>query len=259
MCASVGVAIPGIQADGQITVGIPNIVLPFPAPVQPVAPPVAPAYPMPYAAPPQYVYVQPAPPPAPRQWCDYRARPRPVYPAGRLALDLRADGAVGAGPTGSHSLYGLGGAGVGLRYRALPHFGLELGFDVLGGRDYSDRKRLELAGTAGGLIYVNPRSRAQFYFSGGMMVDRAKATLGSATRTTTDFVQAEQHFTHLGGYGGIGLEMFATRHLAFHLDARGVLRQRVAGDGPEFTDPATGRTTNTSGGVVGSAGMLFYF
>jgi hypothetical protein len=88
-------------------------------------------------------------------------------------------------------------------------------------------------------------------------VDRARATpIASGTKDT---VANDEHFTHLGGYGGIGLEMFATRHLAFHLDARGVVRQHVGGNNPEFTDPSTGRTTNTSAGLVGSGGMLFYF
>jgi hypothetical protein len=254
LCASAGVAagIPVLRADGQISVGIPNIVLPFPAP-QAAPPPAAPAEPMPYAEAPQYGYAPQARHPR------HVYRVRPTYPASRLALDLRVDGAMGAGRTATQHIYGVGGAGIGLRYRAVPHFGLELGFDVLGGRDFNDRKRLEFVGSAGGLLYVNPRSRAQFYFSGGMIADSAKATPYATTLQTNDFVQRDQHYTHLGGYGGVGLEMFATRHLAFHLDVRGLVRQRLGGEVPEFTDPGTGRTTNTSGGVVGSAGALFYF
>ena len=57
----------------------------------------------------------------------------------------------------------------------------------------------------------------------------------------------------------MALEIFLTRRVALHFDARGIVRQNVAGNSPEFTDPTTGKTTNTSGGFVGSGGILFYF
>jgi hypothetical protein len=100
---------------------------------------------------------------------------------------------------------------------------------------------------------VNPRSRAQVYLSGGFLGDYARASVTPFTAHAYD---------HVGGYAGLGLEVFATRRLSFHLDARGLVRQNVAPDAaerPEFTDLATGRTTNTSAGMVGSAGMLLYF
>jgi hypothetical protein len=42
---------------------------------------------------------------------------------------------------------------------------------------------------------------------------------------------------------------------------RGFLRGRTDGNGaaPEFTDPKTGNTTNTSGGLLFTGGMTFYF
>jgi hypothetical protein len=153
----------------------------------------------------------------------------------------------------------MGGAGLGLRYRATPHFGLELGLDVLGGRDYNDNKRVEVAGSLGGLLFVNPRSRVQLYFSGGVLADHAKATPDAATPLNNLLTnQTPEEYNHVGGYAGLGLEMFATRHLSFHLDARGVVRQNISGGAPEFTD-ASGKTTNTSGGLVGSGGMVLYF
>jgi hypothetical protein len=225
---------------------LPQIVLPpLPIPVLPAAPaPVYPSY-----GPPQMVYEQPGPQPM-----GYYARPAPAYGTYKLALDLRLDGAAGFGPDRLHRAYGLGGGGIGLRYRAFSHLGFEAGIDLLGGRDYNDDKRVEVAGNAGALLYVNPRSRAQVYLSGGMLADFAHAT------DTHQLTPLELSYAHVGGYAGLGLEMFATRRLAFHVDARGFARERVGGGAaPEFTEPGTGRTTNTSGGMIGTVGMLLYF
>src|SRR5689334_11470218 len=145
LCASagagVGLPIPNVQMGGQVTVGIP-----FPTIVLPGAAP-APA-PMPA---PQVIVVPGYQPPPPSYGYGYgyqQPQPRPMYAvrepmwgASRLGLDLRADGAAGFGGNKSHNTYGMGGAGLGLRYRATPHFGVELGVDVLGGRDYNDNKR----------------------------------------------------------------------------------------------------------------------
>ena len=262
--ASVGIPIPNVQAGGQVTVGIPipNIVFPgatpAPAPVPAPQVVVVPGYQQyqPYAPPPVVVYQQ-----APRP--TYMYAPQPTWGASRLGIDLRVDGAAGFGPNRFQNAYGMGGAGLGLRYRATPHFGVELGVDVLGGRDYNDNKRLEVAGSLGGLLFVNPRSRVQLYFSAGVLADHAKATVDTNPVGASSAAQITQStdltYNHVGGYAGLGLEMFATRHLSFHLDARGVVRQNVSNGAPEFTDPGTGSTTNTSGGLVGSGGMVFYF
>jgi hypothetical protein len=257
--ATVGVPIPGVQVGGQVTVGIPipNIVLPGAAPAPAPAPQVVvvPGYQPP--PPPAYVYPQPAP----RPMYVYAQR-EPFWGASRLGIDIRVDGAAGFGSNRVNEAYGLGGAGLGFRYRAAPHFGLEAGVDVLGGRDWNDNKRVEVAGILGGMIFFNPRSRAQLYLSGGLLADHAKASrtaqvvpLGAELRTTS----TDLTYDHVGGYAGLGLEVFATRRLSFHLDARGVIRERVGGNSPEFTDPNTGRTSNTSAGLVGSGGMTFYF
>jgi hypothetical protein len=260
LCASAGatIGIPQVQVGGQITIGIPPLFGPPPAAPQ-AAPPPPPVQVYQYQPQPVYVYA----PQAPRPQYGYAPAQSP-WSASRLGLDLRVDGAAGFGGDSAHRAYGMGGAGLGLRYRATPHFGIEAGVDVLAGKDYNAAKRVEVAGTLGGLIYVNPRSRAQLYLSGGLLVDHARATGGDTASApsmveTTFTPVAQQTFNHVGGYAGLGLEMFATRHLAFHLDARGVVRQAVGNDTPEFTDATTGRTTNTSGGLVGSGGMIFYF
>jgi hypothetical protein len=249
ICASAGVGIPGVQFGGQISVGLPQLTLPQLPQLTIPGIPAAPAYPS--YGPPQGMYGQPGPQPM-----RYYPRPAPGYGTAKLALDLRLDGAAGFGPDRLHRAYGLGGAGIGLRYRAFQHLGFEGGIDVLGGRDYNDDKRVEVAGTAGALLYVNPRSRAQVYLSGGMLGDFAHATDGHG------LTPVELSYAHVGGYAGLGLEMFATRRLAFHVDARGFARERVgsgAERAPEFTDPGTGRTTNTSAGMIGTVGMLLYF
>ncbi len=264
LCAAAGVTVgipalplPQVQMGGQIQIGIPPFILPVPG-----------AAPAPQAAPPATVY-QPPPqvyvygPPAPRYAYAPQAPPAysyaPNYAASRLGIDVRVDGSAGFGP--SHQTFGLGGAGVGFRYRATPHFGLELGADVLGGTDYNGNRRTEVSGNLGALVFFNPRSRAQVYMSGGLLVDHAKAdaTSGPIFDNITDPTPNSLSYNHVGGYAGLGLEIFATRRISFHLDARGVVREAVGGNTPEFTDTTTGRTSNTSAGLVGSGGMVFYF
>jgi Outer membrane protein beta-barrel domain len=249
-----------VQVGGQISVGIPQIVVPVPA---------APA-----APPPVYVYSDAPPPPpgyyAPQAYYQPPPRFRTLAPAyygvGKLGLDLHVDGAMGFNSAEGHGVYGGGGAGLGLRYHATPHFGLELGVDFLGGRDWESRKTTTVAGNMGGLIYFNPRSRAQVYLSGGLLVDHTSvggqgdASVSGAKGSENDFSTIDgTAFTHVGGYAGMGLELFVTRRLTFHLDVRGVVRQNVSGGAAEFTDPSTGNTTNTSGGLVSQAGLIFYF
>jgi hypothetical protein len=260
LCASAGAAVglpglpvPGVQANGQITIGLPPLFSPAPQ-AAPLPPPpqvvVAPQGP----PPPVFVYPQGGPPPP----YYTRSAPPPFWGASKLGIDVRVDGAAGFGANARQEAYGVGGAGLGLRYRATPHFGFELGMDVLGGRDYNANQTVEVSGNVGGLVFFNPRSRVQVYLSGGFLADRAKAspTPGPFTLTTTS---QDLVYNHVGGYAGLGLEFFVTRHLSFHLDARGIVRQNVDGNTPEFTDPTTGRTTNTSTGLVGQGGAVFYF
>jgi hypothetical protein len=262
LCASAGVTvgIPAVQVGGQITIGIPPIVLPLPyAAQQPGAAPPPPPAPV-YQPPPPQAYWYP-PQQAPRL---VYAPPTPIW-GSPLALDLRLDGAGGFGGDRRGNPWGYGGAGLGLRYRATPHFGVELGVDLLGGRDYNDNKSTEISGNLGGLLYVNPRSRAQLYFSGGLLADHAKTSIDQPTTLSGNGITTQvtpPQYDHVGGYAGLGLEMFLTRHFALHADMRGMVRQRVganAASAPEFTDPTNGRTSNTSVGLLGSVGALFYF
>jgi hypothetical protein len=243
-CASAGVGVPAVQMGGQVSVGAPT------------APPTAP--------PPVYVYAPPPPPaygyaPPPPAYAPMPRRVAPYHGVGHLALDIHGDGAMGFGPGPEHNVFGMGGVGLGLRYHALPHFGFEAGVDFLGGQNYQGRSTTDFSGNAGALVYFNPRSRAQFYLSGGLVVDHSRSGSPSDLPPGENLAIAPASYTHVGGYAGLGLELFATRRLAFHFDLRGVVRENVSNGGPEFTDPSTGRTTNTSGGLVGQAGVLFYF
>jgi hypothetical protein len=251
ICAGAGVAVPGVQAGGQVVIGIP----PFfgPAPAAPQAAPPAPP-PMPRYAP----EIQYAPAPS------YGYQPPPRYVAARpsfggsaLGIDVHAEGAALGGDR-NHNAAGLGGAGLALKYRATPHLALELGLDVVGGHDWNADKRVEVSGHLGGLVYLNPRSRVQVYLAGGFVGDHASASPPSEGYTTLD--SQGLTYDHVGGYAGLGLEFYLTRRVSFHVDARGIVREKVGGSpGPEFTDASTGKTTNTSGGVLGQAGMTFYF
>lgn len=239
--AGVSVGIPAVQIGGQISIGVPAPAAPAPAPVY--MPPQRPAV----------RYYEPAPRPV----RVLRAR-EPFWGAPKVGLDLRVDGAgFGGGRFGD--AYGMGGAGLGLRFRAAPHLGFEAGLDVLGGHDYNANRRVEVAGSAGAMLFFNPRSRAQLYLSGGMLLDHARATDPRLDNVLTTY-SSPMTYNHLGGYAGLGLEFFLSRHVSLHVDGRGVVRQKIGGTtAPEFTDVQTGRTTNTSAGFVGSAGLALYF
>lgn len=247
--AGVGVTIPGVGVTGQVQVGIPQFTVPMPNLQVPG-------------------YGQQQPQQQPEVQYDEPAR-RPAHPhrryrtrqinwgASKLGIDLRIDGAAGFTKGRTGETVGMGGAGVGFRYRAVPHLGFEAGVDLLGGRDYNGQKRFEFAGSAGALVFFNPRSRAQVYLSGGLMLDHARS--GSSLPYTA--VSSTATYNHFGGYAGLGLEVFLTRHVALHVDGRALVRQKIGGNtgAAEFTDVATGRTTNTSGGFLGSGGVVLYF
>jgi hypothetical protein len=75
-------------------------------------------------------------------------------------------------------------------------------------------------------------------------------------------MQPESDYRYFGGQIGAGLEFRVAKHFALNADVRGFIRGRTdeqAQYQPEFTDPSTGRTTNTSGGGIVTAGMTFYF
>jgi hypothetical protein len=72
----------------------------------------------------------------------------------------------------------------------------------------------------------------------------------------------DENYSYVGGQLGVGLEGRLTRHFALGADLLGFLRarnDRHAAQNPEFVDPRTGRTTNTSGGGLLRLGATFYW
>jgi hypothetical protein len=160
----------------------------------------------------------------------------------------------------------MGGMGVSFRFRPVPAFAIDVGLDVLGGRDYNGFTRTELPLSLSGLLYVNPRSRVQFYLIGGLDWSYAEARSSRPSpllsRDFDDFDGYDHHaeYTYFGGHGGLGLEFRLSRHVALNLDAMGFVRSRTDdGAAPEFFDPRTGRTTNTSGGGLARFGVTFWW
>jgi hypothetical protein len=243
-----------LPPPGQIQVQPPPVVVQPPINT-PVQPPVVVYQP----APPPVVIVRPMMPPPP-DYRTYYVRRQVVLPQHEWGLNLHLEGAfIGGGYTGGA---GLGGFGAGLRYKPVPWFGVEAGADFAIGRDYNDYARNETAFTLSGLLFLNPRSRAQVYILGGFGWSIANVTndngnnIGPLAGTTNS-----DTYHYFGGQAGLGIEYRLSRNLAVNLDARGFLRGRTDGNGatPEFIDPNTGKTTNTSGGVLMTGGLTFYF
>jgi Outer membrane protein beta-barrel domain len=207
-----------------------------------------------YQPPPPVMVVQPAHPEQPPPVYVYT--PREAYPRrNEWGLTLHLEGALLGGGRAHDA--GMGGLGFGLRYKPIPHLGVEADLDFVGGRDYNGYRRGETAFTINGLLFVNPKSRAQVYFLGGF---------GWAGATATDdspgYDQATYRYGYFGGQLGVGLEWRISKHFALNADIRGFIRGRVDDNThyhPEFYDPATGKSTNTSGGGLITGGMTFYF
>ncbi|HSQ63476.1 MAG TPA: outer membrane beta-barrel protein [Polyangiaceae bacterium] len=256
-----------IQGGASVTVGVGQSQLqPLPPPQTP-PPPAAPPPVVIQQTPvqPPVVVYQPAPPPVIvyRQQPDYRTyyvrRPTTPYAQREWGLNLRLEAAlIGGGMNGNA---GMGGFGAGLRYKPSPWFGVEAGADFALGRDYNDYARNETAFTLSGLFFLNPRDHAQVYLLAGFGWSVANVNndayvggpLGNGASATYDY---------FGGQAGIGLEYRMTRNLALNVDLRGFIRGRTddgAKYNPEFVDPATGKTTNTSGGALVTGGVTFYF
>jgi hypothetical protein len=159
----------------------------------------------------------------------------------------------------------MGGAGFGLRYKPIPYFGIEANLDFLGGTDYNGFDRTETAFTFNGLVFLNPRSHAQVYLLGGFGWSSAHLHGGDPIVYNNNFIRDtgfDPSYSYFGGQAGIGLELRLSRHFALNADLRGFVRSRIddnANASPEFVDQSTGRTSNTSGGGLITAGMTFYF
>jgi hypothetical protein len=158
---------------------------------------------------------------------------------------------------------GMGGVGISVRYRPVPAFALDLGADVLAGIDYNGYERTEVPLSLNGMLFVNPRSRVQFYFMGGLHISHANVELpdgGSKLGEGDARFAPNTEYDYFGAQGGIGLEFRLSRRLALNIDGIGFIRGRTDdGTVPEFRDPETGRTTDTSGGGLFRGGLSIYW
>ncbi len=240
----------------------PVVVEPAPQPpvviVEPQAPipPPPPVVVQPQPQPPT-VIVQPAPPPPPPQQ-QYVVAPiqRPVlvrpqnrFPYSSIGLHLHLDGLAGDD-------LGMGGGGAAIRFRPMPHIGIDIGASFYGGQDWNGLDRVEIPLQADVLFFLNPEHRFQVYALVGVGASFSHAVGYNDRINAFD----NRDYAHLGGEVGLGLEWRISRVFAMNLDVRGFIRQRVdENDRAEFVDPSTGQQTDTSGGVVGRVGMTFYF
>jgi opacity protein-like surface antigen len=161
----------------------------------------------------------------------------------------------------------MGGLGVSLRYRPIPHFAFDVGLDFVGGTDWAGHERRESALLLSGMVFFNPRSKVQVYTLGGIGVSGARVTFDEETVDNGDGTERisgerEEEYSYFGAHLGAGLEFRVSRKVALNLDVIGFIRGRtdeLAEREPEFVDQDTGRVTNTSGGGLGRAGVTIYW
>jgi opacity protein-like surface antigen len=192
-----------------------------------------------------------APPPPKRRW------------RREWGLNLRLEGASFGRGRGAAEEAGMGGVGLSLRYRPVPAFAIDAGVDVLAGKDYNGFERTEVPLSLNGIIFFNPRSRVQFYMMGGVHVSHAEVEVANGGKQADEYnFTPNTEYDYFGGQGGIGLEFRLSRRIALNIDAIGFIRDRTDDNkhaSPEFTDPETGRTTNTSGGGLFRGGLTVYW
>ncbi len=142
----------------------------------------------------------------------------------------------------------MGGFNGALRFRPKEHVGIDLGSGYFAGNDYQGFYRTEIPLTLNALFFVNPQHKFQFYFLLGAGASFGRVELFNEIRS----------MTHVGGQGGLGVELRIAPAFALNADVRGVVRHRVDRDPrPEFFDGSRG--TDTSAGALVTFGGTFYF
>lgn len=213
-------------------------------------------------APPVVVYQQSPPPPPPsivvvRRPARYAASPPPPpkkrHRLRKWGFNMRLTGVMM--DSQQDETAGMGGLGFSFRIRPQRHLALDLGLDMVGGVDYEGNRRSEVPFTISGMLYANPRDATQFYMLGGIGWSHARVE-------TDDEYGTMEDYDYFGGHLGAGLEFRLSHPVALNIDVLGFIRgrtDRLAETEPEFTDPETGETTNTSGGGLFRAGLTFYW
>ncbi|WP_437780543.1 outer membrane beta-barrel protein [Sorangium sp. So ce1097] len=229
------------------------------------APPPVVVYQTPSGHPPQVIVVAPGTAPPPRVIVRRTTPPAPPPPPKKRwrrhwGVNFRMEGLMMGREHGGAEDAGMGGVGISLRYRPVPAFALDLGADFLAGTDYNGDPRTEVPLSLSGMLFVNPRSRTQFYFTGGFNMSHAEVERGAGAVASGEEFVPNTEYDYFGVHGGIGLEFRLSPRLALNIDALGFVRGRTDdGRVPEFRDPATGRTTDTSGGGLFRGGLSVYW
>ncbi|MBK7579436.1 MAG: outer membrane beta-barrel protein [Myxococcales bacterium] len=178
----------------------------------------------------------------------------------KFGINLHLQGVMMGSGENRHDDSGMAGLGLGFRYRPIPHFAFEAGLDFFGGIDWQGNDRRETALLLNAMVFVNPRDAVQFYMLGGFGFSGATVT---PRDKNGDLINAyEQHYSYFGGQLGAGLEFRVTRRVSLNIDMVGFVRGRTDDNAryyPEFTDPDTGQTTNSSGGGLFRGGVTFYW
>lgn len=198
---------------------------------------------------------QPEEPPPPRQ----RRYKR------EWGFNLRLESAIMGDSKEKDPDAGMGGLGFSFRYRPIPHFAFDVGLDFLGGTDWAGNDRRETALLMNAMIFFNPKDKLQFYTLGGLGFSGARVLKQNETTDAsgaTVVEETEEEYSYFGGQLGVGLEWRVAKRTALNFDVIGFIRGRTdekARHEPEFTDPETGRRTNTSGGGLARIGITFYW
>jgi opacity protein-like surface antigen len=177
------------------------------------------------------------------------------------AFDAHVFGALLGDGRDANQDVSMGGLGVGLRYRVLPEFAvggdIELGF----GSDYNGDDRQESALLLHAIGTVNPRSVVRLFFLGGFGLSTAHVTSSSGDSSPL-WPSRDERYSYFGLDLGAGVEVGLSPRTAIHAELLGFVRDRTDDDRhsqPEFVDPETGRTTNSSGGGLLRLGATFYW
>ena len=116
-----------------------------------------------------------------------------------------------------------------------------------------------------GMVFINPKNMVQVYALGGLGFSGASVNRKNVTELADgSLIESEERveYSYFGGQLGIGLEFRIAKRTALNVDVLGFVRGRTderARTEPEFIDPETGRTTNTSGGGLLRGGITFYW
>lgn len=238
-------------------------------------------------APPRPVYMQPAQP-------VYVQAPQPVYVQPQTIyvqqptryvvsqpvqyttatsyqwIGLQRNQAIGIGAFASGLSFGgrgdqrvsMGGVGATMRFRYHPYLATELTLGGYFGRDYNGDQRAEVPATVNELIYFNPMHRLQVY--GILGIGMSLATVQYEGLNAVTRRRDSAGYAYVGGQAGLGLEWQITRNFSLFTDARAFIRTRVDAEietNPEYTrtNGTRAESTNTSAGVTGQLGAMFYF